>query len=199
MSEDKRDRILDAALCLINRYGFDKTTVSEIAREAGIAKGTVYLYFQSKDEIYYALLARESNRNKERIIPKLQAAADPVEKLRLFLLEVGMTLLENEFARQTLKRDYLPRFQGYANSDVGRQHGDEGVAFLVAMLEDGMAKGYFRNLDPTRVALVMYNNISSLVLLSMLMEDMYSTEEIKELIRVNADLMVHGLVKEDAK
>lgn len=58
-NEAREQRILDAALDLIVHYGYDKTTVSDIAREAGVSKGAIYLHFSSKDELFEALLLRE--------------------------------------------------------------------------------------------------------------------------------------------
>jgi len=58
-NEEREGRILDAALDLIVHYGYDKTTVSDIAREAAVSKGAIYLHFTSKDELFEALLTRE--------------------------------------------------------------------------------------------------------------------------------------------
>lgn len=58
-NEERERRILDAASELIVHYGYDKTTVSEIATEAGISKGAIYLHFKSKDDLFEALLIRE--------------------------------------------------------------------------------------------------------------------------------------------
>jgi len=55
---DKRDRILDAAQRLFVRYGVKRTSVDDVAREAGIAKGTVYLSFKSKAELFAAIADR---------------------------------------------------------------------------------------------------------------------------------------------
>src|SRR5262245_22564005 len=55
---ERREQILDAALRLWTRKGFDATTVDDLAREAGVAKGTVYLYFATKE----ALLAAAARR-----------------------------------------------------------------------------------------------------------------------------------------
>lgn len=52
----RRQRILDAASSLSLRFGYDKTTVEDIAREAGISKGAVYLHFKGKDLLFEALL-----------------------------------------------------------------------------------------------------------------------------------------------
>jgi TetR/AcrR family acrAB operon transcriptional repressor len=56
---EREQRILDAAIKLIVHYGYDKTTVSDIAREAGVSKGAVYLHWPSKDDLFTALLLRE--------------------------------------------------------------------------------------------------------------------------------------------
>ncbi|MBN8620470.1 MAG: helix-turn-helix transcriptional regulator, partial [Anaerolineae bacterium] len=57
---ERENRILDAAARLITHYGFDKTTVSDIAEAAGISKGAVYLHYKSKEALFEALIIRES-------------------------------------------------------------------------------------------------------------------------------------------
>ena len=54
-SREKHKAILAAALTLFGHYGYRRTSIEDIAQEAGIAKGTVYLYFKSKEEIFRAL------------------------------------------------------------------------------------------------------------------------------------------------
>jgi AcrR family transcriptional regulator len=58
--EDRSQQILDAAAALILRLGYDKTSMSDVAQEAGVSRGTVYLYFASKDRLIEALVRRES-------------------------------------------------------------------------------------------------------------------------------------------
>lgn len=58
---EREERILAAAAGLIERYGFDKTTVEEIAREAGVSKGAVYLHFKSKEDLFEAVLLRDTD------------------------------------------------------------------------------------------------------------------------------------------
>jgi AcrR family transcriptional regulator len=55
---DKRTAILDAAQNLFLRYGIKRTSLDDVAREAGVAKGTLYLYFDSKDTIFAAIAER---------------------------------------------------------------------------------------------------------------------------------------------
>ena len=70
---EREERILNAAAELFIHYGFDKTTVSDIAREAGISKGAIYLHYQSKDELFEALLVREMAVYAETWLTNLEA------------------------------------------------------------------------------------------------------------------------------
>jgi AcrR family transcriptional regulator len=68
---DKRSRILDAAQSLYLRYGVKRTALDDVVREAGIAKGTLYLYFDSKDALFAAIAERlcaDVLRNAEEAI-----------------------------------------------------------------------------------------------------------------------------------
>lgn len=58
--EDRSQQILDAAAELILRQGYDKTSMIDVAQEAGVSRGTVYLYFANKDRLVEALVVRES-------------------------------------------------------------------------------------------------------------------------------------------
>ncbi|MDD5646267.1 MAG: helix-turn-helix domain containing protein, partial [Candidatus Bipolaricaulis sp.] len=58
MDDNKKEQIRKAALAVFSRRGFHETTVAEIAEEAGIAKGTIYLYYPSKEEILIGILRR---------------------------------------------------------------------------------------------------------------------------------------------
>jgi len=71
VGKDKRGRILDAAQSLFLRYGVKRTALDDVVREAGIAKGTLYLYFNSKDALFAAIAERlcaETLRKAEEAI-----------------------------------------------------------------------------------------------------------------------------------
>ena len=58
----RAERILEAASDLFAHYGYDKTTMEDIARAAGVSKGAIYLHFRGKEDLFDALIARESAR-----------------------------------------------------------------------------------------------------------------------------------------
>jgi AcrR family transcriptional regulator len=69
----RQDRILDAAARLIAHYGADKTTVSDITREAGVGKGVLYLHWPSKEALLDALLMREMRRMLDDFMAGVEA------------------------------------------------------------------------------------------------------------------------------
>jgi len=73
--EERADRILDAAAELMLRWGYNKTTIDDIARQAGVAKGTIYLHWKTREDLFTALMRREYNRLVEDIQQRI--AGDP--------------------------------------------------------------------------------------------------------------------------
>ncbi len=57
--QERAERILDVALELLLRWGYKKTTIDDIARQAGVAKGTIYLHWKTREDLFMALLLRE--------------------------------------------------------------------------------------------------------------------------------------------
>jgi TetR/AcrR family fatty acid metabolism transcriptional regulator len=91
--EAKRERILDAAVLEIARHGYYGTTVATIAGRAGVADGTIYLYFQSKEEILVSIFERAMGQfiaQAQDIVD--HATAGAADKLRR-VIELHMTLL----------------------------------------------------------------------------------------------------------
>ena len=81
-STDKHQRILDAAIEVIAEKGFFHSRVSEIADRAGVADGTIYLYFKNKDELLMASIDSAFHRFIRRATAAVSDLDDPREKLR---------------------------------------------------------------------------------------------------------------------
>lgn len=80
-ASDKHTAILDAAYELFGSGGFYETKMSEVAEHAGIAKGTVYLYFKSKEDLFTAVTRRDCESFMHQLEQKLQRCASLTEKL----------------------------------------------------------------------------------------------------------------------
>lgn len=156
----RETRILDAAADLFVHYGYDKTTVDDIARDAGVSKGAIYLHFKGKDALFEGLLIRELLTFGEQWLAHLEG--DPnggtiggMYKAMLYALN------DNPFMAAIFKQDrqvfgtYL-RKPGNFFRTVSEQQADEGAApryiFVKLMQEAGAMHG---DLDPAIVAHIM--------------------------------------------
>ncbi len=104
----KREQILDAAVRVFSTRGYRATLVDEIAQEAGVAKGTLYLYFASKEEMYFQAFRVNVEKLHEATIVRMEEVSSTWDKIKAFItvrLEFGET--HKEFLRI-----YLSEFAG---------------------------------------------------------------------------------------
>lgn len=87
----KRQQILDGAKRVFVKLGFDAASMNDITREAGVSKGTIYVYFQNKEDLFGELIEQERNR----IVEAVQHALDEHEPIDEALLEFGLELSRN--------------------------------------------------------------------------------------------------------
>lgn len=80
---DKTDAILNAAAKVFSEYGFSGAKISQIAKEAGVADGTIYLYFQNKEDILFTLFRTSLEDFVSQLKAKLENAQSPPDALRI--------------------------------------------------------------------------------------------------------------------
>lgn len=78
---EQAERMLEAAARLFGSHRFHEVRMEDVAAEAGVGKGTIYRYFEDKDELYLSLLARAGEQLSERIRASAEAAKSPIAKL----------------------------------------------------------------------------------------------------------------------
>jgi len=137
---EKRDRILRAAVKIFSRKGFFNSKVSEIARAASVADGTIYLYFKNKDDLLISLFEEKMGEVVADVRRRTADGGNALEKLKIFIGN-HMDLLEREAGlvevlqvelRQSTKflKDYTPvKFFEYLEiiSDILEEGKKEGV------------------------------------------------------------------------
>jgi AcrR family transcriptional regulator len=100
-----RDRIQDCALALFREKGVDDTSVNDIVRGAGIAKGTFYLYYSNRDDLINAVFDKftddflaeviGANRDSQKIAPLAESLLNYFSKNRMFLVELRKNLTQH--------------------------------------------------------------------------------------------------------
>ena len=151
---EREERILDAAAQLISHYGYDKTSVSDIAVAAGISKGAIYLHFTSKDDLFEALLYREVQRYADHWFARIEA--DPqggtiggIYKAVLYALN------QSPFMSAIVKQD--PRiFGNYLHRPNNLFASSQTPGLRTEFLQAMQAAGVMRaDVDPQAMAYVM--------------------------------------------
>lgn len=138
----KRDRILRAAIRIFSQKGYFNSKISEIARHAGVADGTIYLYFKNKDDLLISLFEEKMGEVVADIRARVAQGDGALSRLRIFIRnhmdlltrEAGLIEVIQVELRQSNKfmKEYVPvKFLEYL--DV-----------ISAILEDGKREGVFR-------------------------------------------------------
>jgi TetR/AcrR family transcriptional regulator, fatty acid metabolism regulator protein len=140
---DKFNRIIQAAFKVFARKGFYNAKVAEIAREARVADGTIYLYFQNKDDILINLFEVKMDLILHNMKERLAAEKDPLKKIEIFALE-HLKMMENskELAEvvQVEMRQSSKFMKEYKNDKFF-----EYLKVISDIVEQGQATGIFRN------------------------------------------------------
>lgn len=107
---NKRKAILEAAVKLFSRNGYDQTSIEELAREAGIGKGTVYSYFQTKKDIVRAFCEEELEYTRNELTAHTNPGTSLKEQLIVvFMSEFKYITKNKEFGRIYLQETTFPR------------------------------------------------------------------------------------------
>jgi TetR/AcrR family transcriptional regulator, fatty acid metabolism regulator protein len=161
---DKRERILSAAERVFAQRGFFHARVSEIAREAGVADGTIYLYFKSKDELLISLFESRMER-VVRVLTAATGAAGPGARDRLvaFLEAYAALVVENPALAEVLTVE-LRQSSKFMKEYQSRQFGDF-LKLLAGLVSDGQEAGEFaRELPAPVVARAIFGMLDELAL-----------------------------------
>ena len=174
----RRAAILDSARRIFSRKGFAAALVDDIAEEAGIAKGTVYLYFRSKDEIYVAALVQDVEALCALTTERVQAAPDLRSKLRAF----AAARLEYVEANQEFFRIYISEFgsQLTRNKPFSKQFLDtyrQQHRLLQSAIETGIRKREIRRVPADLAASAIYDLTRAVIKRRLLRWSQTSPEE----------------------
>ncbi|MCA1622050.1 MAG: TetR family transcriptional regulator [Acidobacteria bacterium] len=158
---DKREAIMRAATKVFARSGYFNSKVADVAREAGVADGTVYLYFKSKEEILRSIFERNTSDAVREGREELARVADPREKLR----RIARRHLERLGADRDLAVVFQVELRG--TTKFMEEFSAAGLAEYLGLIrevfEEGQAAGVFRaGLKAKLVAKVLFGALDEM-------------------------------------
>ena len=190
MQEDRRRRILDAAVRVFARRGYHGSRVGDIAAEAGVAHGLLYHYFSSKDEVLETVFRENFGQLLERF-RAVEAAAEPAaEKLEGIAKILLRTWRNDPDLVTVMVRDVARSPQLQAQVDEVRQ----AFAIVQRVIEEGQRDGIFRpDLDAQLASWIVYGGLEEVLTGWVLGQLPDGDEDVARAERTAIDLMLRGL------
>lgn len=137
-----RQAILQAAVRLFGDHGYERTSIAALARAAGVGKGTIYSYFQTKSEIFLAFCEDELDHVYAEVAEKTGADATLTEQLMaLFLGEFRYVTRHKDFGRLLLREMIFPKELTVERS---RDLDNRYIDYLSAMCRKAQQRGELR-------------------------------------------------------
>ena len=163
----QRQEILAAALALFSEKGFHNVSVQEIATAAEFAIGTLYNFFQNKEDLYKALVLEECGRAEASFSEAIEGPGDAVEKLRNFVRVRGEMFRNNlPFIRLFLAESKGASFNLKAGLDEElRRRVQTFLKKLALVFESGVTSGRFQKIaQPEALAVALDSIIDAFLL-----------------------------------
>lgn len=187
-----RDAILDAAGILLGRYGYHKTTMDDLAREAGVARRTLYLHFRSKDEIFLERIDRVVTRLVDELRAIARTPASAEERLKHMLLTRVLYRFDTvrgyvqslDEIFQALRQPYLQRRESYFLAEA---------SVLATVLEEGVRAGEFSPMEVNETARSLILATSSLMPYALSPRELGSRRDIERTTTRIAEMAIAGL------
>jgi AcrR family transcriptional regulator len=192
MRQERRQQILQAALTVFSSKGFHAANVSDVAAEAGVSQGTIYWYFESKDELFQAaLLSAFGSFGEESVAHladhptatgKLQALAESMEGIAE-IAEGLFTLFLGYWSSSERKTENAQIW-----TDLLAQYKD----LVVSIIDEGTQAGEFRDVDAEALVWALLAAYDGLAAYMVIMPDL----DLRRVSQTFVKTLLHGLLVE---
>jgi len=194
IGSEKYQKIIQAATKVFAQKGFYNSKVADVAREANVADGTIYLYFKNKDDLLISIFESSMDSFTAEVQREMATATNPIEKLSKFIrlhLELvrqnpdTATVLQIELRQSSkfMKEYAATKFIDYLN-------------IISDILEEGQRQGSIKkNVNPFIVKRAIFGAVDEMALEWVLMrKKKYSTEDVAEQI---CTMFIDGLKSQE--
>jgi TetR/AcrR family fatty acid metabolism transcriptional regulator len=141
-SSDKYNRIIHAATKVFAKKGFFHAKVSDIAKEAQVADGTIYIYFENKDDILISLFEEQMKAVLDNMVAQISKENDPVRKLHRFAL-VHLQLIEQSKSMAEIIQVELRQSSKFMK-EYKNEKFSQYLDLIADIIREGQRKGIFK-------------------------------------------------------
>lgn len=148
--DEVREQLVQAARQVFVRFGYKKTALDDIAREARKGKSTIYYYFKSKDDIFKAVIDAEAEIRAKIIDDQISTISDPKQKLKTYIYVRMLTLKKVGNYYEAIKNDLLDNL--YFVNSLRTNHFDAEINLVKELLLEGIEKDVYTIQNPELTA-----------------------------------------------
>ncbi|RLD59953.1 MAG: hypothetical protein DRJ01_10510 [Bacteroidetes bacterium] len=155
---ETKETILQVASKIFKKFGFQKTTVDEIAKAARKAKGSIYYYFKNKDEIFQSVVEKEYQHLKDELLKVVNKKEDSFYKLKDFFVTRIKIMYESQNFSEILNNDYFKYF--HFSQNISKKFKNQEKIFVKSILSEGVKNDelIINNIDLSTQALIIAFN-----------------------------------------
>ncbi len=195
--ELRRKQILGAARTLLLKKGLGATSISQIARLSELSVGTIYFYFNSKEEIFAALQEEGLDILHGMITEIAETAADPKDQLRRIALAYLNFTEENKNYFDVINYFLSSPDIFFAPELKERidEHGNKILSVVRGIIEEGIRKRLFREVNAMKHAIVLWSTLHGLIQFKKLRNTILHKANFDELYLYTVDSYLKGLLQ----
>ena len=146
--EHIRRKLLDTGKEHFERFGVRKTNVADLAREAGIAKGSFYLFFESKEDLFLTINEEFDRQLQKEASIRLEKSRNPRDTFKEFLLYVFDLFDSDPMLKLAANKEEFESLSRKIPADKFRKHQENTTVFLAGLIERWQKEGLIRHYDP---------------------------------------------------
>jgi Transcriptional regulator len=158
--EEVREQIVDSARQIFSRFGFKKTTMEEIAQAVSKGKSSIYYYFQSKEDIYKAVIEKEATLIRDELSNAISQASDPAGKLKAYVTVRMRTFQAMANFYEAIKNEFLSNLD-FVNK-TREKYDKEEIQMVEGILKEGVIRNEFAIEDTEFAAIAIVTAMKGL-------------------------------------
>jgi AcrR family transcriptional regulator len=184
-----QDEIIQIAGNIFSKLGYKKTTMDNIAKEVNKGKSSIYYYFNSKEEIFKAVVLLEAKTFRKIIINAISKSNDPGDKLKQYVITRMQTVNTFTNFHTSLNNEYLGELNFVKK--LKKIYAKEEIRLFNNILKEGVEKNFFQINDIELAATAIVMAMKGLEKMLLHNESEYFEQKLKDIINV----IFYGIVK----
>lgn len=187
--EKKRERMLEVAADLFSKKNYHEVMMDDVARLTNVAKGTVYNYFSSKEELYFTIMSSKLGHLNSSLKNKIESEVSVIDSLHTYVIHLYMFMIKYQSFFLMYQKEYMNAQNEFC--DELRVMNDELKSILSDVIYKGKNENQFRDIDESFAVKIVLGSVFGAVQRGI--ENKYTSDKLVEEREKLFEFVLHGL------